>query len=273
MLGLLKRAFRRRFPRKLHALLDAPVESRGEDEAFAAAYARVAADDPDGSLPFVRERYREGMRWRQVISALAASPPHRVLDLGAGNGAVALAMTAAGESRAIALDTQLNATMHALFRTGELAHQVMGDGTALPLKDASVDAILCLETIEHIPPPSLSLFATEMRRVLRRGGLILITTPPRWRYLLRPDPHFGIRGLLLLPAAAQRAVAAKRGFGAPHHYVGRIYSSVRQLARVFPCFSIEVLSRSRAPQRWIWDALVLRRTLYDPDPISTKADQ
>ena len=272
MLGILKRAFRRRFPRKLHPILDLPIQSRGFDDAFSAAYARAIASDADAGVPFVQERYREGIRWRQVVGALASSP-RRILDLGAGNGAVALAMTATGASRAIAVDTLLNETTHRLFHRAPLAHQLLGDGLSLPLKDGSIDAILCLETIEHVPPQSLSHFANEMIRVLHRDGLIVITTPPRWRYLLRPDPHFGIRGLLLLPPAVQRAVASRRGFSEAHHYVGRIYSSVEQLAKAFPGFSIDVLSRSRAPQRWFWDALVLRRAVYEPDPISTKADQ
>ena len=37
------------------------------------------------------------------------------------------------------------------------------------------------------------------------------------------------------------------------------HSSVPQMARAFPGFSVDVLSRSRAPRRWFWDALVLRR--------------
>jgi SAM-dependent methyltransferase len=259
MLRALKRAFRRRFPRRQHPLLDVSIQNHGSDDAFSSAYAQAIAGDPDASLPFVRERYREGIRWRQVVHALVSSPPRRVLDLGAGNGAVALALTATEQSHAIALDTRLNETTYRLFHRVPLAQQILGDGLALPLKDGAVDAILCLETIEHIPPPSLPQFAREMMRVLDRDGLIVITTPPRWRYLLRPDPHFGIRGLLLLPPAAQRAIASRRGFNEPHHYVGRIYSSVQQVAKAFPGFSIEVLSRSRAPRRWFWDALVLRR--------------
>jgi SAM-dependent methyltransferase len=255
----LKRAFRRRFPRRLHPLLDAPVDSRGADEAFAAAYGRAIGSGPESELAFVRERYREGIRWRQVVGALAETPPRLILDLGAGNGAVALAMTATGGTRAMAVDTLLNGTMRTLFRATPHAHQLLGDGAALPLRDGSIDAILCLETIEHVPPGALPRFAHEMARVLRRDGLIVITTPPRWRYLLRPDPHFGIPALLVLPPALQRAVAARRGFDAPHHYVGKIVSSVRQVAKLFPGFSIEVLSRSRAPRRWFWDALVLRR--------------
>jgi SAM-dependent methyltransferase len=250
MLGLVKRAFRRRFPRRLHPLLDAPIVFRGRDDELAAAYGRMVAGEP---LPFIQERYREGVRLRQVVEALLGTAPRQVLDLGAGNAAVALAMSATGESRVVAVDRMI----HPALRT--LVPHVAADALALPLKDGSIDAVLCLETIEHIPPPSLPRFAREMIRVLHRDGLIVITTPPRWRYLLRPDPHFGIRGLLLLPPAMQRSVAARRGFGEPHHYVGRIYSSVRQVARAFPGFTVEVLSRSRAPRRWFWDALVLRR--------------
>ena len=190
---------------------------------------------------------------RQVVEALLATPARRVLDLGAGNAAVALAMSATGQSRVVAIDRLINHTLRGLVP------HIAADGVALPLKDRSIDVVLCLETIEHIPPVSLPQFAGEMVRVLAAEGLILMTTPPRWRYLLRPDPHFGIRGLLLLPSAAQRAVAARRGFDEPHHYVGRIVSSVGQVAKLFPGFEVEVLSRSRAPKRWIWDALVLRR--------------
>jgi len=250
MLRALKRAVRRLLPRRTHPLLDAPIVFRGRDDEFAAAYAHAVAGEP---LPFIQERYREGIRWRQVVSAILGTPPRRVLDLGAGNAAVALAMSAEGESRALAIDRLINHTLRGLVP------HIAADGLALPLKDRSVDAVLCLETIEHIPPGSLSQFAGEMARVLAPEGLILITTPPRWRYLPRPDPHFGIRGLLLLPPAAQRAVAARHGFREPHHYVGRIISSVRQIALLFPGFKVEVLSRSRAPKRWFWDALVLRR--------------
>src|SRR2546423_6521491 len=97
MRRVLRRAFRRRFPRRLHPLLDAPIESRGSDDAFSAAYDRAIAPDPDRGMAFVRERYREGIRWRRIVGTLASAPPRRVLDLGAGNGAVALAMTATGQ--------------------------------------------------------------------------------------------------------------------------------------------------------------------------------
>jgi SAM-dependent methyltransferase len=258
MLRALKKAVRRVLPRRVHPLLDKPIELRGRDASFADAYAAELLHDRYGDLPFAQERYREGIRWRQVIEAVAPRA-RRIVDVGAGNGAVALAMAAAGDRAVIAVDMLVNDTMRRLMALAPRGIHIAGDGLALPLANESVDVVLCLETIEHIPQQSLRGFADEMARVLRPDGIILMTTPPRWRYLLRGDPHFGIRGLLMLPPAAQRAIAARRGFGEAHHYVGQIYSSARQIGAAFPGFDVEVLSRSRAPRRWFWDALILRR--------------
>jgi SAM-dependent methyltransferase len=232
----------------------------GRDAAFSAAYEQAIAHDADRDSPFIRERYREGIRWRNVLDALLppSALPRNVLDVGSGNGAITVAMTATDRYVSCGVDTLLSDTARALQR-GTPAHAIAAAGEALPFADGTFDAVLCLETIEHVPPAALRHFANELTRVLRPEGVILLTTPPRLRFLLRPDPHFGIRGLLLLPASLQRNVAASRGYGQPHHYVGRIFSSAGQIARLFPGFAAEVLSRSRAPRRWIWDSIVLNR--------------
>jgi len=257
---VLKRLYRRFFPRRSHALLDQPLVFAGEDAAFSAAYDQAIAGDPDTGSPFIRERYREGIRWRNVLDALLppSAEERNVLDVGSGNGAIALAVTATGRYVSCGIDTLLSDTARRL-QHGTPAHAIAASGDALPFDSATFDAILCLETIEHIPPPALHHFAAELMRVLRPEGVILITTPARLRFLFRPDPHFGIRGLLLFPPALQRRIATRRGYGQPHHYVGQIFSSAGQIARLFPGFAAEVLSRSRAPRRWIWDAIVIKR--------------
>jgi 2-polyprenyl-3-methyl-5-hydroxy-6-metoxy-1,4-benzoquinol methylase len=257
---VLRRLYRRFFPRRSHPLLDQPLAFAGEDAAFSAAYDQAIAGEPDAGSPFIRERYREGIRWRNVLNALLpeSTSPRNVLDVGSGNGAIALAVTATGRYVSYGIDTQLSDTAHRL-QHGTSAHSIAASADALPFDVATFDAILCLETIEHIPPHALHHFAGELTRVLRPEGVILITTPARLRFLFRPDPHFGIRGLLLVPPSLQRRIASRRGYGQPHHYVGRIFSSAGQIARLFPGFAAEVLSRSRAPRRWIWDAIVLKR--------------
>lgn len=49
------------------------------------------------------------------------------------------------------------------------------DATALPLADDSVDAVVCLELLEHVPEPKSVL--AELARILRPGGTVLISVP------------------------------------------------------------------------------------------------
>lgn len=49
------------------------------------------------------------------------------------------------------------------------------DITAIPAQDASFDAILCSEVLEHIPDPTKAL--DEFARLLRPGGRLLLTAP------------------------------------------------------------------------------------------------
>lgn len=52
---------------------------------------------------------------------------------------------------------------------------IFGDGHVLPVRDASVDTILSLEVLEHVPDPERCV--AEMARALRAGGKVLLTVP------------------------------------------------------------------------------------------------
>lgn len=249
----MRRLVRRFLPRLQHPLLDAERPHLGHDAAYAAAYAATIEEND----PFVSERFEEGRRWRAVLQHYR--PGKRVLDLGAGNGAVELAFAAATDWSVVSVEVAWNDVVRALRdTTGAPLRRVLADADALPFRNGVFDAVTCLETVEHLHDRRAA--AEEIRRVTANGALLLVTTPPRLRYLLRPDPHFAIRGLLLLPPPLQRAIAARRGFSRSDHFVDRIYTSVAQLRRLFRGFRVEeVLSRSRAPRRWFWDAVVFRR--------------
>jgi ubiquinone/menaquinone biosynthesis C-methylase UbiE len=52
---------------------------------------------------------------------------------------------------------------------------IVSDITAIPEPDASFDAILCVEVLEHLPDPLLAL--REFSRLLKRGGELILTAP------------------------------------------------------------------------------------------------
>jgi ubiquinone/menaquinone biosynthesis C-methylase UbiE len=52
---------------------------------------------------------------------------------------------------------------------------VFGDGARLPFADASFDTVMATEVLEHLPDPRIAL--REMVRVLRPGGVALVTVP------------------------------------------------------------------------------------------------
>ncbi len=62
---------------------------------------------------------------------------------------------------------------------------VLGDGAVLPFADASFDAVICSEMLEHVPDPIKVL--KEAHRVSRPGGLLLCTVPFLFR--IHGDPE------------------------------------------------------------------------------------
>lgn len=165
-----------------------------------------------------------------------------ILDIGAGNGGVSLGVANDRRFRVTAIDTVANGSLLGLRRSIPVPiHQIVALGEHLPFPAASFDVVLLLETIEHVPGPRL--LAHEIMRVLKPGGVCMITTPPRLCYFFRPDPHFGIKGLFLLPDALQRLYVtkfAKRAFGsgtgrqAAYYDVTHIYWRANGIARLFP---------------------------------------
>lgn len=52
---------------------------------------------------------------------------------------------------------------------------IVSDITAIPRPDASFDAVMCTEVFEHVPDAVAAL--TELNRLLKPGGYLLITAP------------------------------------------------------------------------------------------------
>lgn len=62
---------------------------------------------------------------------------------------------------------------------------VVGDAHKLPFKDDEFELILCTEVLEHLHSPAVAV--KEMKRVLKNGGLLILTT--RFVFPLHDAPN------------------------------------------------------------------------------------
>jgi SAM-dependent methyltransferase len=144
----------------------------------------------------------------------------RVLDLGAGDGAFAAELRAAG-CDVVAVDVAEEALRRARARVPGLDARRVDEGAPLPLGEDEVDAVWAGEVLEHVADV-VGLLA-DVRRVLRWGGRLLVTTPYHGRVALAAlalrggralDAHFDPRAdhLRFFTARTLRAALADAGF-------------------------------------------------------------
>lgn len=103
-----------------------------------------------------------------------------VLDIASGEG-YGSAMMARVARSVIGIDLAEDAVAHAQHTYGHERLQFrQGSATLIPLQDCSVDLVVSFETIEHLTDHADML--SELRRVLRPGGVLLISSPNKAIY-------------------------------------------------------------------------------------------
>jgi SAM-dependent methyltransferase len=98
-------------------------------------------------------------------------PPGSVVaDVGCGNGVYLEHLRRRGTNpTVVGFDRSKGMARDA----ARFAPTAVADAQAIPLRDASVDVVLCLHMLYHVPDPARAL--REMRRVLRPGGHMVMT--------------------------------------------------------------------------------------------------
>ncbi len=134
-------------------------------------------------------------RWRRdVIAAVDPQPGHRVLDLAAGTGTSSQPFADLG-ARVVPCDFSLG-----MLQVGKQARPHLpftaGDGTKLPFRDATFDAVTISFGLRNIVDPVAGL--RELRRVTKPGGRLVVCefSHPTWapfrtvyvEYLMRALP-------------------------------------------------------------------------------------
>ena len=97
---------------------------------------------------------------------------------------------------------------------------VLADGARLPFADATLDGVICLEVLEHVPDPAGVI--AEIARVLRPGGQAWLSMP--FLYPVHDAPYdfqrYTTHGLQRALARAGLQVTALRQTGNALHTAG-----------------------------------------------------
>lgn len=107
-----------------------------------------------------------------------------VLEIGCGTGYGTYYLSQIA-SNVIAIDVSKKHIIycHTKYKKGKLTF-LQGSGLDIPLKEGSFDVAVSFQVIEHIEPKKVKDYLSEIKRVLRDGGVFIASTPNKKLRLL-----------------------------------------------------------------------------------------
>ena len=156
-----------------------PVSAHANSDQF---------DTMTTELSFTGERFLPNLagemwaeHWHRYHFVLPLVAGKKVLDVASGEG-YGSALIASKAVEVIGLDVSAEAVAHAndAYADRQNVTFMQGSCAKLPFDDATFDVIVSFETIEHISKQNE--FLDEIKRVLKRSGLLIMSSPNRAEY-------------------------------------------------------------------------------------------
>ncbi|CAN5564965.1 hypothetical protein BH11PLA2_BH11PLA2_05020 [soil metagenome] len=135
-------------------------------------------------VEYFAHEYRKGAavveRFRKLAPAWKGG---RCLDFGCGGGGLSYRIAEQCDS-VVGIDLEEDKIAFAKAQATRLNKSnvdfICYPGGDLPFEGNSFDSIVCIDVVEHLPTPER--FFAEFRRVLKPGGLLLLSFGPPWRH-------------------------------------------------------------------------------------------
>jgi SAM-dependent methyltransferase len=155
-------------------------------------------------------RFQKAAKIIRMLGERRFAEARDLLEVGCGSGIISNALSEAGQGRLIV--AAVDVTDNRIEKEGYSFQQV--PDTRLPYTDASFDIVVSNHVIEHVGERNAQLqHLSEIKRVLRPGGVIYLAVPNKWRLV---EPHYRLPLLSWLPPALGDGYVRATGRGT--HY-------------------------------------------------------
>lgn len=123
-----------------------------------------------------------GFFFREKMRAIYKIAPdvdyQKILEVGGGQGGLTTLLYPKSQITNIDLEPKF---AQAACNQNQNVTFICGDATQLPFEDNSFDAVTMFDVLEHIPDDEKAI--SEALRVLRPGGMLLVSTPnENWKF-------------------------------------------------------------------------------------------
>jgi SAM-dependent methyltransferase len=125
----------------------------------------------------------EALELRVILELAGRVRELAVLDIGCGDGTLALALMQHGASRASGCDPDPRMIARARSQAPCCARSidfVVARSQALPYADQSFDVVTCITVLSFVSDPTVAI--REMVRVLRPGGRLIVGDLGKWSF-------------------------------------------------------------------------------------------
>lgn len=198
---------------------------------------RTVPDVPAENYWF--RRHEAAYRWAEPLAA-----GRTVLEVGCGEG-YGTALLARSARSVLGVDYDALTVAHAAARYPQACF-VRANLAALPVPSAAVDVVATLQVLEHVWDHAG--FLRECRRVLRPGGLLIVTTPNRLTFSPGRDAPVNPFHTREFTIAELGELLSATGFDVDREYGLHSGARVRELDRRYG--SVVAAQLAEAPERW-----------------------
>jgi len=211
----------------------------------------------DVVLKDVQGRTRKGNKILSVLRDFGRTSSRSVcLDIGCSSGVVT-SLLGDHFGSAIGIDIDQDAVRYAKEHcTSTFARFIIGDSMVLPLRDRSVDAVVCNHIYEHVPQADRMM--DEIYRVLKEEGVCYFAAGNRHMIV---EGHYGLPFLSWLPAPLGNLYLKCTGKG---EFYYEQHLSLRGLKRLVKKFRVTdyTLPIIREPEKFFATDLVNTKSFF-----------